>query len=71
MKGIDSAFSALWARLPKADGTRFPGGVALWTPEEREAYRNEALEDAARLAEGWGNDDSGDISDLIRELKRS
>ncbi len=63
LKEID--FS-LWARLGGPGD--FPSGVALWTPDEQVKNRNDALEDAAQLADEtppWV-----DIAPLIRGLKR-
>lgn len=59
LKEIDSA---LWVRLGSPGD--FPSGVALWTPDEQRHARNEALEDAARLA-----DDAPEIAEAIRESK--
>jgi hypothetical protein len=39
--------------------------VALWTPDEQVKNRDEALEDAARLA-----DDHPEVAEAIREFKR-
>ncbi len=61
MKVIDDE---VWTRLGKPGD--FPSGVALWTPDEQTKNRDEALEDAARLA-----DDHPEVAEAIRELKRA
>ena len=59
LKEIDSA---LWVRLGLLGD--FPSGVALWTPDEQKHARDEALEEAARLA-----DDHPSVAEAIRDSK--